>query len=55
MCDIMSNYMLTQSLVLILTQYGIKSLGNLEKCLKKLKSLQRTVAKVKNLHDANQL
>ena len=33
MCDIMSNYMLTQSLVLILTQYGIKSLGNLEKCL----------------------
>ena len=29
-CDIMSNYMLAQSLVLILTQYEIKSLGNSE-------------------------
>ena len=30
MCDIMSNYMLAQSLVLILTQYEIKSLVNSE-------------------------
>ena len=32
MCDIMSNYMLAQSLVLILTQYEIENLGNSETC-----------------------
>ena len=55
MCDIMSNYMLAQSLVLILTQYEIKKLGNSETCRQNIKVCDALWPEVTNLHDANQL
>ena len=55
MCDIMSNYMLAQSLVLILTQYEIKNLGNSEMCRQNIKVCDALWPEVTNLHDANQL
>ena len=55
MCDIMSNYMLAQSLVLILTQYEIKNLGNSETCRQNIKVCDALWPEVTNLHDANQL
>ena len=54
MCDIMSNYMLAQSLVLILTQYEIKNLGNSETCRQNIKVCDALWPEVTNLHDANQ-
>ena len=50
MSDIMSNYMLAQSLVLILTQYEIKNLGNLETCRQNIKVCDALWPEVTNLH-----
>ena len=55
MCDIMSNYMLAQSLILILTQYEIKNRGNSETCRQNITVCDALWTEVTNLHDANQL